>query len=143
ALFADPDALAAALRERLGGLAESVRTADADAVVQRLERAFATARQPLLGGGLLDVLDAPGITAATRLRRRPGSTCLLRPDGDRLALLLGDRRVSVPARIGPAIEAVLARDELTPAELHDHLDGASAIVLTRRLVREGLLEVAR
>ncbi len=143
ALFADPDALAAALRERLAALADAVRDADAGAVVKRQERAFATGRQPLLGGALLDVLDAPTITAETRLWRRPGSTCLLRPDGDRLVLLLGDRRVSVPARIRPAIEAVLARDELTPADLHAHLDDASALVLSRRLVREGLLEVAR
>jgi cupin superfamily protein len=143
ALFADPDALAAALRERLAGLADAVRGADADAVVRRQERAFGTGRQPLLGGALLDVLDAPTITAQTRLRRRPGSSCLLRPEGDRLLLLLGDRRVSLPARIRPAIEAVLAAGELCPGDLHTLLDEASALVLCRRLVREGLLEVAR
>lgn len=141
ALFTDPDALAAALRERLAGLADAVRDADAGAVVRRHERAFATGRQPLLGGALLDVLDAPGIAADTPLRRRPGSSCLLRPDGERLLLLLGDRRVSLPARIRPAVEAVLARDRLRAADLHDQLDEAGALVLARRLVREGLLEV--
>ncbi|MCW3158531.1 cupin domain-containing protein [Micropruina sonneratiae] len=143
ALFADPDALAAALRERLATFAEAVRDADAGAVVKRHERVFASGRQPLLGGALMDVLDAPGLASGTALRRRPGSTCLLRPAGENLLLLLGDRRVSVPARIRPAIEAVLARDELTPADLHDVLDEQSAIVLARRLVREGLLEVVR
>jgi len=142
-LFADPDALAARLRERLSGLADAVRDADPDAVVASHERAFATGRQPLLGGGLRDVLDAPGITCDTMLRRRPGSSCLLRPDGSQLTLLLGDRKVSVPSRITLAIEAVLSRDDLRPSDLHDHLDEASAIVLASRLVREGLLEVVR
>ena len=143
ALFDDPDALAAALHERLASLADAVRDADAAAVVARQERSFATGRQPLLGGALLDVLDAPAITDDTLLRRRAGSTCLLRTSGSSLDLLLGDRKVTVPARIEPAVRAVLARDELRPADLHDHLDAAGALVLTRRLVREGLLEVVR
>ena len=143
ALFSDPDALAAALRDRLGRLADDVRDADAAAVVARHERSFATGRQPLLGGGLLDVLAAPSIDADTLLRRRPGSTCLLRPAGDQLNLLLGDRRVTVPARITPAVEQLLARSELRPRDLHRHLDAAGALVLCRRMVREGFLEVVR
>ena len=143
ALFDDPTALAAALRDRLAGFADSVRSADADQVIARHERSFATGRQPLLGGGLLDVLDAPSITGDSLLRRRAGSTCLQRRSGDRLTLLMGDRQLNVPARIAPAIEAVLARDELRPSDLHGHLDAAGALVLARRLVREGLLEVVR
>ena len=143
ALFADPAALAAALRERLADLAEEIGRADADAVVARQERVFATGRQPLLGGGLLDVLDAPGIVTDTPIRRRAGSTCLLRPEGKSLRLLLGDRTITVPARIRPAIERILERAELCPADLHDLLDDSSAVVLIRRLVREGLLEVSR
>ena len=143
ALFDDPEALAAALRDRLATFADAVRDADAAGVVATHERAFATGRQPLLGGALLDVLNAPGIDDDTLLRRRAGSTCLLRPAGERLHLLLGDRRVTVPARIEPAVRELVAHDELRPRDLHDHLDAAGAIVLTRRMVREGLLEVVR
>ena len=143
ALFDDPEALATALRDRLATFADAVRDADAAGVVATHERAFATGRQPLLGGALLDVLNAPGIDDDTLLRRRKGSTCLLRPAGERLHLLLGDRRVTVPARIEPAVRELLAHDELRPRDLHDHLDAAGAIVLTRRMVREGLLEVVR
>ena len=143
ALFDDPDALAAALRERLANFAEAVRDADAADVVTRHERAFATGRQPLLAGGLLDVLDAPSIDDDTLLRRRPGSTCLLRPADDQLQLLLGDHAVTVPARITPAVTELLAAVELRPRDLHRHLDASGALVLSRRLVREGLLEVVR
>ena len=76
-------------------------------------------------------------------RRSPVARGLLRPAGERLHLLLGDRRVTVPARIEPAVRELLAHDELRPRDLHDHLDAAGAIVLTRRMVREGLLEVVR
>ena len=69
ALFDDPEALAAALRDRLATFADAVRDADAAGVVATHERAFATGRQPLLGGALLDVLNAPGIDDDTLLRR--------------------------------------------------------------------------
>jgi hypothetical protein len=44
-----------------------------------------------------------------------------------------------PARIRPALEEVRRRTELTPADLP--LDAQSNLVLCRRLVREGLLEI--
>ena len=45
----------------------------------------------------------------------------------------------MPARIRPALDEVRARGELTPADLP--LDPQSSLVLCRRLVREGLLEI--
>ena len=64
---------------------------------------------------------------------------MVTPVGDRLRLLIGDRYVEVPARILSAIEVVRDRVTLTPADLG--LDATSNLVLARRLVREGLLEV--
>ena len=63
------------------------------------------------------------------------------PDGDTLRLLLGDRVLRVPARLREAVDVVAARDRLVPGDLP--LDPESALVLCRRLVREGLLEVVR
>jgi hypothetical protein len=60
--------------------------------------------------------------------------------GDRLEVLLGDRSMSVPAWIRPALEEIRIRDTFTPADLP--LDPQSNLVLCRRLVREGLLAVA-
>ena len=81
------------------------------------------------------------LAADTPLRRRPGKPCVLQPDGDRLHLLLGDRRVTVPARITAAVELLRELGRLTPADLP--LDPQSSLVLCRRLIREGLLEVVR
>ena len=73
------------------------------------------------------------------LRRRAGRPCVVSPVGDRLRLLIGDRFVEVPSRIAAAVDVVRDRETLTPADLG--LDAASNLVLARRLVREGLLEV--
>ena len=62
-----------------------------------------------------------------------------RPTGDRLEVLLGDRALHVPARLRPALEVVAPGPATRPADLADHLDAQSRLVLCRRLVREGLL----
>ncbi len=67
---------------------------------------------------------------------------MLRPDGDRLRVLLGDHELRVPARLEPALEGIRVRKTLRPRDLADLLDAESRRVLCRRLVREGLLEVS-
>jgi hypothetical protein len=136
----DPGLLADALAERLEELAAAVRRVDAPAAVESEIRRFLTTRPPRLGGGLRDVLGRESIEATTRLRRRPGHPCVLLDHGDQVEVLLGDRTMTVPARIRPALDEVRARGELTPADLP--LDPESSLVLCRRLVREGLLEIA-
>jgi hypothetical protein len=56
-------------------------------------------------------------------------------------VLLGDRRLTMPSRVTGAVERARSLDQLTPADLG--LDTGSNLVLSRRLVREGLLEVLR
>jgi lysine-specific demethylase/histidyl-hydroxylase NO66 len=55
-------------------------------------------------------------------------------------LLLGDRELRMPRRLEPAVVYVAEHDELTPGDLPG-LTAADAVVLTRRLVREGLLGI--
>ena len=71
----------------------------------------------------------------------PGHPCVARTEGDRLLVLLGDRELRMPAHVAPAVEQVRSRTTFTPADLAEHLDPQSRLVLCRRLVREGLLEV--
>ena len=79
----------------------------------------------------------------TVVRRRAGSVCELRPRGDRLAVLLGDRELRMPAWLEPAMRSIADLDpheDLRPRDLADELDVGGRTVLVRRLVREGLLE---
>ncbi len=140
--LADPDRLAAGLGDRLAAVADAVRRLDAPTAAQAQAERFLSQRPPRMAGGLLDrEALARGLRDDTALRRRPGHPYVLVDDDDTVRVLLGDRVLRVPIRIRGALEVVAARSELTPADLP--LDPASALVLSRRLVREGLLEVVR
>ena len=140
--FAAPHGLAAALSARLGDLAALLSGLDVAAEADRLETSFSTGRQPLLSGGLRDLLDLRELGADTPLRRRPGSRCTVKQRDGSLELLLGDRRLTLPAAAHTAVRFVVDADGLRPRDVPG-IDQAGALVLCRRLVREGLLEVVR
>ncbi len=141
----DPAPLTADLAEALAALADRLRTTDANAAVQRESRRHLTKRPPRVGGGLLDRIALDELADDTRLVRRPGHPCEVVPGRDETTLdvLLGDRVLTVPVRLREALAVVAAHERLTPADLADHLDPQSRVVLCRRLVREGLLRVDR
>ena len=139
----DPGALVETLGQVLLDLGERIARLDpAAAVAAEVARLFST-RPTRAGGGLLDRTALAALDDSTCLTRRTTTPAVLEPAGDRLHLLLGDRVLEVPARLQAALELVIARNTLTPADLAGLLDESSRLVLCRRLVREGLLQVAR
>lgn len=135
----DPTLVSAALRERLDDLRRHLDDLDvADEALRRSER-FLTRRPPTLAGGLVDRTRLPGLTDATTVRRRSGAICETRHDSDALVLLLGDRRVTMPRWLEPAVARLCSGDDVLVGDLP--IDAQSRLVLIRRLVREGLLEV--
>jgi hypothetical protein len=136
-----PEQLVDGLAERLRTLAAALSGADAAGIAEAQTRSFLEHRNAGLRGSMVDRMQLGELAADTELRRRPGKPCVLQPDGDRLHLLLGDRRMTVPARITDAVERARTLEVFTPADVG--LDPQSALVLCRRLVREGLLEVVR
>jgi hypothetical protein len=102
-------------------------------------RRFLTGRTLGQRGGLTDRLAGREVADDTTLERRPGHPCVLVEAGERLGLLLGDRELTLPAHLRPALEAIRSSGTFRPADLADHLDPQSRLVLCRRLVREGLL----
>ena len=137
-----PGDLAGELADRLEALADEVRRVDATAAVETEVRRFLTSRPPRLAGGLVDVLAVGSLADDSSLRRRPGHPCVLLDRGETVEVLLGDRTMTVPARIRPALDEIRSRGGLTPGDLAAHLDPQSRLVLCRRLIREGLLEIA-
>jgi hypothetical protein len=137
----DPALLADGLAERLATIAGAVRALDPSAVAVAEVRRFLTGRTLWQRGGLRDRLAARDLVDDTVLRRRAGHPCELVVEGDRLRVLLGDRDLTMPSYLAGALDAVRRAGDLRPADLADHLDEQSRLVLCRRLVREGLLEV--
>jgi bifunctional lysine-specific demethylase and histidyl-hydroxylase NO66 len=139
---ADPDALVAGVAEQLGEVRRRLDKLDPAAIAVAAADRFWSGRPPVLSGQLQHLLALEEIADHTVVRRRPGAVCRLRRRGDRLEVLLGDRALRMPARLAPAVRAILAGDRLVVGDLAGHLDPPSRLVLVRRLVREGLLEPA-
>lgn len=138
----DPPGFARDLARRLALLATLLGEIDAEEIAQaRLER-FLSTRPSLLRGALADQLALDAIDDGTELRRRPGSACELRPKRDVLVVLLGDRRLEMPAWLEPAMRLVSQSDRVRVGDLAEAIGEAdSRAVFARRLVLEGLLQV--
>ncbi len=139
----EPATFSAQVAARLRDLARALEKVAAGDVARATVEGFLAGRAPLLDGQLCDLLELDAITDDTPLRRRLGAVCALRPRGDRAELLLGDRTLSLPAHAEAPLRAVIAAEVLRPRELAAHLDEPGRLVLARRLVREGLLRIAR
>jgi hypothetical protein len=141
----DPDRLAGELGERLAAHAERLVAMDPDEAAAAAADDFLTDRAPALGGGLRDRALLGGLDDETALERRPTAACVLRERSDdgRLRVLLGDRELRMPARLGEAMSFVRDHSRLVPGDLAPWLDAESRLVLCRRLVREGLLRIGR
>jgi len=135
-----PEVLADGLARRLDDLAEALRSVDTEQAATGAADRFLSSRPSRLRGGLQATLAAASLDADTAVRRRPGVSCVRRTYDDRLVLFLGDRRLDLPAWLSPAIDELSPGRVLTPRDLPISPD--SAVVLCRRLLREGLLEPA-
>ena len=140
---ADPELLLAGLDDAVARLRKTLADVDTRAVAATTARRFLARRRPLLTGQLrqLGLLDR--LTDESTLRRRQGSVCLLDLAGDTLVLTLGDRELHLPAALASAIDRVLGWGSAVfrVGDLADLVDRPSRIVLCRRLVAEGLLEI--
>lgn len=139
----DPARLADEVDAHLAALTDAVSKLSSASIAARQMNQFLSDRPSRIAGTLLDRdRFASGLTGATALRRRSAHPCVLVDDGDVVRLLIGDRVLRIPARVRPALEHVATHHELTPSDLPS-LNDDSALLLCRRLVREGLLEVVR
>lgn len=136
-----PDDLAVQVKDRLQAMADALAATESSAVIDDEVQRFLVSRPTSLAGGLVDHLVADDIDDTTRVQRRDGHVIVVRPGQDCVRLLLGDRELTVPAWLQPAIEHVAATPQLCPGDLSPWLDEQSRRVLVRRLVREGLLQV--
>jgi hypothetical protein len=142
----EPGFLAPAVAAHLEQLRAWLEKVDVDAVAERAARRFWSGRTPMLAGQLHQLSLLDDIHDGSRVRRRPGTICRVHLDvdahGDRVHVLLGNRELHMPGRLEPAVRRLAdAHDGMAVGALADQLDGPSRLVLVRRLVREGLLEV--
>ena len=136
----EDDAFTEEVGRRLAEMGSAVTRLDPAEVARKLRRKVVSTRQPLLRGQMHRLLALDEVGHDSLVIRRPGSICVLETAGDDLSVLLGDRELRMPMAVEPAMSLIAGGASLAVADLPG-LDEASRLVLVRRLIREGLLEV--
>jgi hypothetical protein len=138
--FADDEALVDEVRNCLDGIGKSVAGLDPEELARTIRRKLLTTRQPVLRGQMHRLLDLDLVNGSSTVRRRVGSICVLGTIDGELSILLGDRELRMPLWVEPAMSLLATGEHVEVGELPG-LDETGYIVLVRRLIREGLLEV--
>ncbi|HWC68263.1 MAG TPA: cupin domain-containing protein [Acidimicrobiales bacterium] len=137
-----PEHLAPAVAEHLARAAKQLTAADAIALAERAVRRFWRGRPPTLSGQLRQLQRLPTLADGSCVRRRPGSVAHCAVHDGRLRVVLGDRSLEMRTELEPAVARLLsATDPVAVGCLADLLDAPSRLVLVRRLVREGIVEI--
>ena len=101
---------------------------------------FLRGRHPLVAGGFAVRLQLDRLADDTVVRLGPGAIAEIRRRDDDLVLLIGDAELRMPAWVEPAVRLVVDGADHRVADLIA-IDPQSRLVLVRRLVREGVLEI--
>ncbi|NLU79645.1 cupin [Micromonospora sp. HNM0581] len=136
---ADPDAIEPELAETVEALRDWLLRADPAAVADRLRRRAWTASRPAPIRPLAQAAAISALTADTVVTVRPGLRWQLAREGERVALYLFDRTVTLPAQCGPAVRALLAGPGIRVGDLPGLDSDVDRLTLTRRLLREAAL----
>ena len=138
----DPSRMVDELGAHLRSLAEQLMQQQPETLTDEQATRFLSSRNPVLRGGLEDRLAMTALDDDTVLERRPGTACVVSEHDGRLRVLLGDRELRIPLHLAAPMRWIRDSATFRPADLADWLDPESRLVLSRRLVREGLLRVA-
>jgi hypothetical protein len=138
----DPDRFAAALADRLTIAIERLGKVDVPDLARRTADEFLRSRHPQVAGTFAArTRSGAGVDETTRVRCPPAAVAEARPGADDLALLIGDRELHMPAWVEPAVRTLTDGRTHAVTDVVPPLDLESALVLVRRFVREGVLEV--
>ncbi|MGH2679078.1 MAG: cupin domain-containing protein [Actinomycetota bacterium] len=141
----DPDGFAEGLHERLAALASALGEVDVAREADERRQRFLSNRAQLARGTIAERMAPIVVDDDTVVARRAGAVCEVLRRPERLVVLLGDRRLEMPAWLDRAMSQIARLDDggtLTVRDLTPHLPHApSRAVLTRRLIRDGLLTI--
>ena len=115
--------------------------ADFDSALEHFADDLISTRHGLLPGQLQQVQQLPSLTTDSRVGVRPSLLYKIdtRPDG--ISLRCYGSAFNFPAHIAGDIEFAVTHADFRVAELPGTLDDAGKLVLVRRLVREGVLQI--
>ncbi len=140
--FARGDVALPALRSGLEALlAKLSSTPRAEEAVERLAQRYLGQVQPLPDGDLRQLGEARELGLDTRVRRRAGMFCRISAQGESVRIEFPGGSVAGPKPIEPALRYVAGTEQFDVRDLPGGLTERAKIILTRRLIAEGLLRL--
>ena len=137
----DPEVLRALVLRHVEDLRAWLDGIDVDRLTQRVARRMMSTSQPIVRGQLRQLAALDDLDEQTMVVRRRGAICALLPGEGSLRVLLSDRELEMPLAAKPAMEEIAGRERFNARDLLQFLTPESALVLVKRLIREGLLQV--
>lgn len=137
----DEDTLTASVAATVAELRDWLGSVDPGDVARTMVRRFWSTRPAVLAGHLQQLCSLDALDDGAVVRRRPAAVCRLAPTGDRLEVLLADRLLRMPVGLEPAVRRLASGGRVRVGDLERWLDAPSRLLLVRRLVREGLVEI--
>lgn len=119
-------------------LTEALASADAGAVSRALSSRFERSVRPEPVAPLAAVAAAAALTAETVVRWRAGVRVRLEDAGERVRIVTPGVTLGLPVEARAALEALAQGRPITVGQLPG-VDADSAVVVVRRLLREGLV----
>jgi len=137
----DPSALAEELSIRVKELQAFVEEAADERAAEAFVDRFWRTRRPFLAGQLGQLERLPSLSGEDLLRRRSAGVFRVSRERDEARVVLGLRELRMPAFCEPALRFVAGTPGPFRASDLPGLDPGSAVVLSRRLIREGAVEI--
>ena len=99
--------------------------------------------RPLPSGHLRSLDQVEDLSLDTRVMKRAGMPCHLTTEGGRAAIVFPGNRMTAPVAIAPALRFIAdSREPFAVRALPETLSDDGKVVLVKRAIREGLLQVA-
>lgn len=127
------------LAELLEIFANKARIEDA---VERITKRFIDTMSPLPDGHFIHLDEVNKIALDTTVAKRKGMICNISKKEDTVIIQFPGNAVTGPGYIAPALSFIAEKEEFTVRSIPSISDN-SKLVLVRRLIREGLLTIAK
>ncbi len=122
-------------------MARVTEKADVDGAFDHFAEDLVSTRHPLLYGQMQQIHALAKLTADDRAGARPNLLYHLSKTDTHVTVAAYGGRITLPLHAAEPLEHALTQDEYRIGDLPGDLDDPGKLVLVRRLVREGLVEI--